>query len=140
MKTRHIFIAAAWFGGLALSGCASQSGILQTGAITTPGATGQTAAMQPKVDPACVTLSAQIDNLRKEGVTERIEKVSAGKSKTVSVKRESLAKMTELAKADAEFQAKCSTIRPQQAQVTAAPIAAQAAVVAPATAQKAAKP
>ncbi len=108
-----------------LAGCASDNTILGGSAVTTssvaPAASVAVApgAMMPKVDPACVALTAQIDTLRKDGVTERIEKVSAGKTKTVSVKRASLVKMTELDKANAEFQAKCSTLTPKPAQSAA---------------------
>jgi hypothetical protein len=67
-----------------------------------------------KVDPACVTLLSQIETLRKEGVSERVQKASVGRTKTVSVKRATLAKVVELDKANAEYQAKCSTLSPRQ--------------------------
>lgn len=128
--------------GLLVSGCASEGGLLQTGALQSPSTTAQIAAAQPKVDPACATLASQIDVLRKDGVTERVEKVSTGKSPTVKVKRESLAKMVELTKLDADYQAKCSVqSKPVQAQmpapaaaVQAAKPVAQAAATAPGTA------
>jgi hypothetical protein len=120
-----------------LAGCAGNSSILGGSTVTTSSvapavaAVVAPAAMTPKVDPACVALTAQIDTLRKDGVTERIEKVSAGKTKTVNVKRVSLAKMTELDKANAEFQAKCSTLTPKSAQSAAI---APAAVASPTSA------
>jgi hypothetical protein len=81
---------------------------------------------KPKVDPACSTLAARIEQLRQGGVVERVEAVSKGKSSTVKVKRESLAQMAELDKANAEFQAKCSTF-PRAASVPPAkPVAAAA--------------
>ena len=36
---------------------------------------------RPKVDPACVTLTSQIDTLRKEGIADRVEKAAAKKYK-----------------------------------------------------------
>lgn len=105
-----------------LAGCA-ESGMSGTNLATSSVAPAQ--AMAAKVDPACVALSAKIETLRKDGVAERVEKAAAGKAKTVSVKRDSLVKMTELDKANAEFQGKCSTIAPKPAQTAAvAPAAA----------------
>lgn len=116
-------VALIVLGAGLMAGCASEGNILGGSTVTTssvaPAATTAPLAMAPKVDPACVALTAQIDTLRKDGVTERIEKVSAGKTKTVSVKRASLVKMTELDKANAEFQAKCSTLTPKPAQSAA---------------------
>jgi hypothetical protein len=85
----------------------------------------------PKIDPACASLQAKIDTLRRDGVTERVEKASVGKTPNVSVKRASLAQMAELDKANAEFQAKCSTLgpRPMPAQAQVSPIATTAPVV-----------
>ncbi|MDX2309419.1 MAG: hypothetical protein NW216_14360 [Hyphomicrobium sp.] len=112
------------------------------------------AAAKPKLDPQCVALGARIEGLRKEGFAERVEKASVGKSSNVTVKREALAKMTELDKANAEFQAKCGTVPFQQAAVapaqatpTAAPqspvsgaAGAQAAKAAPSAASAAVAP
>jgi uncharacterized protein YccT (UPF0319 family) len=83
------------------------------------------------VDPACASLSARIDALRKEGAAERIEKASVGKTANVSVKRASLAQVAELDKANAEFQARCSTLgpRPMPIQAQVAPMATSAPVV-----------
>jgi hypothetical protein len=113
-----------------LAGCSQNGGIplLTTQAINPPPAA---VAAAPKIDPACYTLSQRIDTLRKEGVAERIEKASVGKSTTVAVKRASLAQAAELDKANAEFQAKCSTLgfRPLQAAAQVAPIATGSAPV-----------
>ncbi|MGE0766908.1 MAG: hypothetical protein AB7L90_10630 [Hyphomicrobiaceae bacterium] len=65
---------------------------------------------KPRVDPACQALAARIDDLRRDGVVERVEAVSKGKSASVNVKRASLAQMAELSKANADFQARCSTV------------------------------
>jgi hypothetical protein len=91
------------------------------------------------VDPACIALTARIDALRKEGVTERLEKAAVGKSTTVQVKRASLAQIAELDKANAEFQARCSTLSPKSTQAVVVP-AASAAPPAVSTAQAASKP
>jgi hypothetical protein len=103
------------------------SSLTTSSVATNPAATAQVAPV-PKVDPACASLSARIDALRKEGVTERVEKASVGKGTNVSVKRASLAQMAELDKANSEFQARCSTLGPRplpiQAQVAPAPTTA----------------
>jgi hypothetical protein len=131
MIYRAAFFAFASLGAVLVSGCADGStGLLSTAAINSP-----TAA--PKVDPACVALTARIDALRKEGFVESVEKASAGKSASVTVKRESLAKMTELDRANAEFQAKCAAAA-TTAGVTPPKAAATVAAVQPAV--PAAKP
>lgn len=118
--------------GMVAAGCADGS----TGVMTTS-ALGPNAA---KADPACSALTARIDALRKEGVVANVEKASAGKAKTVSVNRETLAKMAELDKANAEFQSKCAlpmtAAAPQPAAAAPQPAAAKtaAATVAPAPA------
>lgn len=114
-----------------LSGCAADTAGITTSAVDPK--TG-VAAASAKIDPACVTLMSQIDSLRKEGVADRMEKAAtSGKSASVTVKRNSLAKMTELDKANTEFQAKCSTIspKPAAAQAAAAPVSNTATAAAP---------
>lgn len=107
---------------LVLGGC---SGDL-TNPLTTqsiPATTQNTVAAVPRTDPACYSLAQRIDTLRGGGLTERLEKAAAGKSSNVSVKRTSLQQAAELDRANAEFQAKCSTIpRPAGMQATAAPM------------------
>ncbi len=118
------------------AGCANDGGLL-AGSLTTasvPDAPSAQVAAAPKVDPQCFALMSKIDQLRKEGTPARIEKVATtGKGATASVKRDSLAKMTELDKANAEFQVRCSKLAPSQA-------AAAAAAAAPAPATAAAAP
>ncbi|MEZ5855514.1 MAG: hypothetical protein R3D67_12530 [Hyphomicrobiaceae bacterium] len=107
---------------LSLTACAENS-LLGSNAPAT------TAALPPKpaIDPACATLAAQIDEMRRDGVVERAEAAAKGKSKTVSVKRESLGKLAQLEKVNAEFQAKCSTMpRAIGAQAAAQPAANKA--------------
>ena len=104
MTRRYTKLTAAALGACAMAGCADGS----TGLLTTASLGNAQVAAAKQADPACVALTARIDALRKDGVVERVEKASTGKSKTVSVKRESLAKVAELDKANAEFQAKCA--------------------------------
>lgn len=135
MGMKHLVAAAATLGlALALGACASDNI-----------ASNATAALpeKPKADPVCSSLAQKMDELRKDGVTQRVEQASSGKGTTVSVKRESLAKVTELNKASVEFQQKCSAYKPSP--VAAAPAVAPtppaaAAKVAKAAVPKAAKP
>lgn len=118
-----------------LAGCAGDTAGLTTSSLAPAGSAPATTAA--KVDPTCVTLMSRIDAIRKEGVVDRVEKVAtAGKSSTVAVKRDSLAKLTELDKANAEYQAKCSTITPGA--TTAQPKTATGANAVAASAQSAA--
>jgi hypothetical protein len=107
-----------------LSGCASDGpGPATTGSIAEPA----------KVDPACVSLAAQIDQMNKEGTPDRLAQAATGKTATVPVKRDALAKQAQLNKANAEYRSRCSTITPkpqQQAAVAAPPAAAGAGVAA----------
>lgn len=122
--TTALFVLAAAL----LAGCAGDGGpaIGTTASITEPA----------KVDPACVSLAAQIDQLSKEGTPDRLAQASSGKTATVPVKREALAKQAQLNKANADFRTRCSTITPkpqQQAAVTPASgagVGSAAAVVA----------
>ena len=129
-----------------LAGCSSDGGVLGSSLTTSSVDPAKAQAAAPKLDPACIALTAKIDALRKDGVTERAEKVAAGKTQTVSVKRESLAKLTELDRANADYQTKCSmpglarpmTPAPAAAVVPAAPAAKVASTTAkPAAAKKA---
>lgn len=130
-KSSTALILAA-LGAAALGGCSSSGDGLFGNAFTTQAINGSastnaqalaTAATTPKTDPACYTLAQRIDMLRKDGITDRLEKASVGKSTSVQVKRASLAQAAELDKANAEFQARCSTL-PRPAQTAAIPAAA----------------
>lgn len=112
--------ALALIGTLALAGCATDNMFGGTGSSLTTASVPET----PKVDPACVSLSAQIDNLRKEGITAKIEKAAQKKAKLTPA---DAAKADQLNKANADFQARCSTISPRQA-AAPAPSAPAAAV------------
>ncbi len=103
----------------ALAGCANDQPLFGSDLLTTSSITPAVQAAPPptpRVDPACVALQAKIDGLRQEGTPERVAKVATGKTKTVSIKRASLAKVAELDGANQEFQAKCSTLQPARAQ------------------------
>lgn len=100
----------------ALPAC-SNTGGLTGSSVTTSSINNQQAANKPAIDPACVTLVSKIDSLRKDGITDRVEKVGAGKSKTVSVYRASLARMAELDRANAEYQLRCGKLKPATARL-----------------------
>lgn len=107
-----------------LTGCSSGSNPFTSGNILSSGQNLTTSSVStqspmpatqmqmaaPRIDPNCVVLNSRIDQLRKEGFVENIEKISNGKTSNVTIKRDTLAKVTELQKANAEFQAKCSTL------------------------------
>mgnify|MGYP000954091408 FL=1 len=134
MQKRMMAAASALLAGALVAGCANDGNLLANSLTTSSLTETAEAKATPaqKVDPQCVALMSKIDALRKEGTPERIEKVSAGKGSTAQVKRASLAKMTELDKANAEFQARCSTLStPQQAAAAPAVTNAAAAAVAP---------
>ncbi len=130
MMARGMIAAALCASLMTLGGCAGD-GLLGGGPTT--------AALpeKPKVNPACVSLASQIDGLRKEGVADRVAAASQGKGATVTMKRESLAKVAELNKANADFQAKCGTVAPSN--ITAQPAAPAQPAVTPAAAAKAVK-
>jgi hypothetical protein len=130
MKARTIGILTAIFGAAAVAGgCANDgSNALSTASVAPDKAA--TTQMAAKIDPVCVSLSSQIDTLRKEGGVERLEKAATGKSANVQVKRASLAKQAELNKANADFQMKCGPQIPHAQSAQAAPAAAQVAPVA----------
>lgn len=102
---RAISITLTVGAALSLAACANDT-------LIGSGATTATAALpaKPPVDPACATLASRIDALRREGVVDRVEAAAKGKGTTVNVKRASLAQIAELEKANADFQAKCSTV------------------------------
>lgn len=138
MQKSSMALIIAALGSVALAGCSSGGSILPASLTTQSIGTAPTGAQQvaaaPKVDPACYSIAQRIETLRKDGVTDRLEKASAGKGTSVSVKRASLAQAAELDKANAEFQARCSTIpRPVQTTgalpSTGAPVANSAQVV-----------
>lgn len=133
-------LALAVVGALIVGGCSS-TGNPFGDAFTTQGLQTQpppaTVVQAPKIDPVCYSLQQRIDTLRKDGVSDRIEKASVGKTSTVAVKRTALAQAAELDKANAEFQARCSAFGPRPMQAQLAPGAvpgANTSQVVPATA------
>ncbi|MET0569199.1 MAG: hypothetical protein ABWZ74_08990 [Hyphomicrobiaceae bacterium] len=98
--TRATSLAIAASFGLVLAGCANDVGSM-FGATTTTASIPE----RPKVDPACVTLTSQIDTLRKEGIADRVEKAAVKKYKMTPA---DLTKAAQLNRANAEFKDKCS--------------------------------
>jgi hypothetical protein len=101
--------AALVLGGLLLAGCSGEgTDSIFTGSLANKNVQN-TAAPEPKVDPACVSLVARIDTLRREGIGDKIEKAAAKRYKMTQA---DLGKADQLIKASAEFQMRCSTITP----------------------------
>jgi hypothetical protein len=119
---------------LLLAGCAADGSpsFFTTGAL---GTAQQTAAAEPKLDPACVTLVSRIETLRREGVADKIEKAA---TKKYTLTKADLKKADQLTKANTEFQQRCSTVTPAQAAGALPPPDAAPASPAPATRTKAA--
>jgi hypothetical protein len=117
MRFRFLAVAMTVAAYGSLVGCANDEGLAS---LTTSSVTPGNAAIAPRVDPACISLSEQIEQLRKDGVQEKVEKAAARKYK---MKSADLAKADQLNKINAEFQTRCSTLpaRPQTAQGPAAP-------------------
>jgi hypothetical protein len=90
--------------GVLLAGCASEGndGIL-TGSLT-----GGPTATETKADPACLSLASRIEALRKDGIPAKIEKAAA---KRYKMTQSDLTKADQLTKTNAEFQARCSTVK-----------------------------
>lgn len=110
-----------------LAGCASDGSPVSTASVTEP--------TTARVDPACVSLAAQIDQLNKEGTPNRLAQAATGAGATVPVKRDALAKQAQLNKANADFRARCSTITPKPGSqsASAAPITPPAGATTAAT-------
>ncbi|MCL4767401.1 MAG: hypothetical protein KJZ80_14325 [Hyphomicrobiaceae bacterium] len=118
-------------GAVLLAGCSSDGSLL--GSQLTTASVPET----PKIDPVCVSLTAQIDGLMKEGVAEKIEKAAAKKYK---MKAADLVKADQLNKANADFQNRCAInpITPTVTTAAAKPAAAAGQSAAVATARPAA--
>lgn len=108
-------------GAVLLAGCSD--GALLGNPLTT-------SSVSPRIDPICVSLTAQIDGLMKEGVADKVEKAAAKKYRLKPV---DLAKADLLNKANAEFQEKCAINPAKPAETTAAAKPAEAAGQQPAT-------
>lgn len=102
-----------------LAGCAADgSNPFTTGALSSNSDNAQQATAAPKVDPQCVALISRIETLRKEGITEKVEKAAAKKYKMTAA---DAAKVDQLNKTNADFQARCSTITPSNVSAQAVP-------------------
>ena len=122
MKKPFATVVTLLSGVTLLAGCSSDGSLLPPSLTTSSlSSSTQTASTTPRVDPACAGLAQRIEALRRDGVIDRAEKASVGKTTTVSVKRASLAQIADLDKANAEFQARCSTV-PVQTQAQVVPI------------------
>jgi hypothetical protein len=115
--------------GVMLGGCAMEG---SDGLFTTGSLTGQQAAADQKAEAACVTLAARIESLRKDGIADKIEKAAV---KRYRMTQADLGKADQLNKANAEFQVRCSTVKPTV--TTAEAPAEPAATAAPKKAAKA---
>jgi hypothetical protein len=128
MRPIQVLTCTGLTAALALAGCSGGSGenLLTTSSINQP----QKVAAKPSVDPVCASLSNQINATRQEGTPARVNAVSTGKTRMVTIKRASLAKMAELDRLNNEFQAKCSKVPMQQTAAVAstAPPASQLSI------------
>lgn len=104
MRPTRIVTLTSLIAALALAGCANGSGpnLLTTSSVANP------KPEKMAVNPVCTTLTAKINAARQEGTPARVHAIATGKTRTVSIKRASLAKVAELDKLNAEFQMKCS--------------------------------
>jgi hypothetical protein len=102
--------------GALLAGCAMEGndGIFTTGSLTG----GAQMAADKANDPACLSLATRIEALRKDGIPDKIEKAAAKRYKMTQA---DLGKADQLNKANAEFQARCSTVKPAPVTAEAAP-------------------
>jgi hypothetical protein len=104
-STRSIFAIAML--GLAVAGCANSDG---SDGLFSTASTAPAGATEAKVDPACVTLTSQIDGVKKEGIIEKVEKAAM---KKYTMTPADLAKADQLNKLNANYQAKCGTVTPK---------------------------
>lgn len=117
MRFRFLAVAMTVAAYGSLVGCANDEGLAS---LTTSSVTPGPATLASRVDPACISLSEQIETLRKDGIPDKVEKAAAKKYK---MKSADLAKADQLNKINAEFQTRCSTLpaKPATAQGPAAP-------------------
>lgn len=130
MRSKSMYFLVASVSCLALAGCASDGTSMLTTASVEP------KKPAPVVDQACLQLQNRIAVLRAEGTVGRVEQAAVGKTKTVNIKRESLAKVAELNKANAEFQLRCSKLQTTAAAASQSAATAPAATAQPATPQQ----
>lgn len=114
---RHVPISLL-AGTVLLAGCSSDGTFL--GSPITTGSIQQA----EKIDPACVSLTAEIQGLMDEGVAEKVEKAASSKYR---LKKADLAKADRLNKANAEFQDRCALNPTKPAETTAQANSAESA-------------
>lgn len=105
----------------ALAGCAAD------GSLETSSLNGQPDQQAAKVDPTCTALFTHIEELRRDGIAEKVEKAANKKYKMTTA---DLVKADQLNKANGEFQAKCT---PKPVQASVQPVTPAATTAAPAT-------
>lgn len=108
MLTMRYAPVSVLLGAVLLAGCSSDGTFLGS-----PITTGS--IQQAQIDPACVSLTAEIDGLMKEGVAEKVEKAASSKYR---LKKADLAKADRLNKANAEFQDRCALNPAKPAETT----------------------
>jgi hypothetical protein len=132
--------ALAIFVSIVLAGCSGTDNLFNTSSSSDVTTSSLTQNQAQKVDPACGSLALEIDTLRREGVADKIEKAAAKKYKMTPA---DLGKANQLNKANADFQAKCSTLprsAAMPAQTGSLPVPpAKSAVGAPAVASAGAR-
>jgi hypothetical protein len=116
MLARSTIIATLVAGTALLAGCADTPALFGSSANLTTASVATPAVA--KTDPACAGLAAQMDGLRKEGITEKIEKAANGKYKMTKAE---LGKADQLNKVNVDFQGKCSSFKPATAAMMPAP-------------------
>lgn len=110
---RHIHFALL-ASALAVGACADGNGLLTTAAVS-PGVADKSAAEAAAARQqatACASLATRIDQLKGDGTVERLETAANGKSSTVRVKRDALARQAELNKAYGDYRASCGVKAP----------------------------
>lgn len=132
MLARSFIFATAAAGAALLAGCADGSSLFNSSSSSNLTTSSVSPPAAPKVDPVCVSLASQIDSLRKDGISDKVEKASQKKYKLTTAE---LAKADQLNKVNADFQSKCSSYKP-----TAASVATPNTVASAAPAAAAAKP
>ena len=121
MLVRSLTISTLLAGAALLAGCADSSSLFGNSSnLTTSSVTPAAAAP----NPACATLTSQIDGLRKEGIADKIEKASLKKYKMSTAE---LVKADQLNKANADFQTKCTSYKPATAAMAVTPAPAASA-------------
>lgn len=121
-------------GSISLAACSSGGDLFGSSTssdVTTSSLSQAQVAQGQRIDPACGSLAAEIDGLRRDGIAEKVDRAAAKKYRMTQT---DLSKASQLNKLNADYQEKCSTL-PRTAAVATTPVAA-----APAAATKSAAP